>query len=275
MLYRREVSISGRSNMVKRRDESWRPPLFRASNSLLSRLTFALRRIFDLQTSSIWHDLSVELPGVDGRAVDVGCGAQPYRCLFSADAEYIGIDTADAKSHFGYSMPDTRYFEGTIWPVADASVNFLLCTETLEHVLDFEGFLHEAARCLVPGGRILLTVPFSARWHYIPYDYWRFTPSSLDSLLSRAGFVDIAVYARGNAVTVACYKTMALILLLLMPQGRSRPAGMALRLVGLPFLPLFLVLGIIGNLSLLGRGGDDCLGYTALATKSGQGGASG
>jgi hypothetical protein len=108
MLYRREVSVIRRSNMVKRRGESWRPALFSASNSLVSRLTFALRRVFDLQASSIWHDLSVELPGVEGTALDVGCGAQPYRCLFSTDAEYIGIDNADAKSHFGYSMPDTR-----------------------------------------------------------------------------------------------------------------------------------------------------------------------
>jgi hypothetical protein len=223
--------------------------------------------MFDLQASSIWRDLSMELSEARGTVVDVGCGAQPYRPLFHPDVEYIGIDTAEAKSHFGYSIPDTRYFSGTTWPVADESVNLVLCTETLEHVLDTAGFLREAARCLVPGGKMVMTVPFSARWHYIPYDYWRFTPSSLQHILKDAGFTDIAVYARGNAVTVACYKVIALILVLLMPQGKPPLAAAGLRILGVPFLPLFVLLGIVGNLSLSGQGGDDCLGYTVLATK--------
>ncbi len=257
-----------RLNMLSRQGESWRPPLFSASKSLASRLTFALRRIFDLQTSSIWSDLSAELADARGVVVDVGCGAQPYRSLFGTEVEYIGIDSADAEARFGYSVPDTRYFTGKTWPLADQSVNFVLCTETLEHVLDTREFLGEAARCLVPGGNIVITVPFAARWHYIPYDYWRFTPSSLQHLLKDAGFADIAVYARGNAVTVACYKTIALILLLLMPQGKPPLAAIGLRVLSVPFLPFFLVLGIIGNLSLLGKGGDDCLGYTTVARKA-------
>lgn len=254
--------------MVSRQGESWRPPLFSASNDLVSRAAFFLRRACDLQTSSIWRDLSKELAGVKGTVVDVGCGAQPYRSLFPRNLTYIGIDTVDAKAHFGYSVPDTRYFAGDVWPLDDASVDFVLCTETLEHVLNSEAFLAEAARCLVLGGRILLTVPFSARWHYIPYDYWRFTPSSLQHLLQGAGFTDTAVYARGNEVTVACYKVNALILALLMPQGRGVLTSLGLRILGLPLVPLFLLLGFIGNLSLMGRGGDDCLGYTALARKA-------
>ncbi len=254
--------------MVNRQRETWRPPSFRASKSLSSRLIFALRRSFDLQTSSIWQDLAAELPEARGIVVDVGCGAQPYRALLRGDVEYIGIDTADAESRFGYSVPGTKYFEGSTWPLGDCSVNYVLCTETLEHVLDVPAFLNEAARCLTPGGRILATVPFSARWHYIPYDYWRFTPSSLSKLLDSAGFTDIAVYARGNAVTIASYKTMALILLLLMPQAKRPLAAFALRLLSVPFLPLFLILAVVGQVSLLGQGGDDCLGYTILATKA-------
>lgn len=258
-----------RLNMVSRQRENWRPPLFSASQSLLSRLIFFLRLCFDLQAASIWRDLAAELPDARGTVVDVGCGAQPYRSMFHPDVEYTGIDTADAQAHFGYAVPETKYFEGTTWPLADRSVNYILCTETLEHVLDVRGFLNEAARCLAPGGRILLTVPFSARWHYIPYDYWRFTPSSLDALLSSAGFVDVRVYARGNALTVACYKTIALILLLAMPQDKSALTRIVLRLISLPFLPLFLLLAVIGQISLLGKGGDDCLGYTAVATRNG------
>ena len=90
-----------------------------------------------------------------------------------------------------------------------------------EHVPEPGAFLAEASRCLRPGGRLLLTVPFAARWHYIPHDYWRFTPSGLERLLSAAGFRDAAIYARGNSLTVACYKAMALMLPLLLPQQQG------------------------------------------------------
>ena len=119
-------------------------------------------------------------------------------------------------------MPDTTYFSGDHWPVENATVNVVLCTETLEHVLETRRFLGEAARCLAPGGTLLLTIPFAARWHFIPYDYWRFTPSSLNHLLTTTGFHSTRVYARGNACTVACYKVMTLLLLLLMPQNVSK-----------------------------------------------------
>jgi SAM-dependent methyltransferase len=205
---------------------------------------------------------------VRGTALDVGCGAQPFRQLFHRSARYIGIDTIDAKARFDYEVPDTLYYDGRAWPADDRSVDFILCTEALEHVYDTRQFLAEARRCLAHGGRVLFTVPFAARWHYIPYDYWRFTPSALKSVLTEAGFRSVAVYARGNEITVACYKVMALILPLLLPQGKGRVAAIALRPAGILFIPVFFLLAACGNLSLRGRGGDDCLGYTVLAEGS-------
>ena len=257
-----------RSSMLDQTPESWRPPLFTALKNWVDRLMFTLRRLVDLQAVSIWADLSQELATVRGRVLDVGCGAQPYRCLFQPQVKYLGIDTTDAKSHFGYEVPDTKYFEGTAWPVSNCCIDFVLCTEALEHVPNPAQFLTEAARCLVTGGRILITGPFSARWHLIPYDYWRFTPSALRDLLTAAVFQNISVYARGNAVTVASYKVKALILPLLVPQGHPLLAAIGLRLLGVLFLPAFLVLAAIGNLSLLGTGGNDCLGYTSKAEKA-------
>lgn len=252
--------------MVGHREEGWRPPLL-APNQNRRSVAAALRRYFDLQVGSIWNDLAVELATARGVALDVGCGAQPYRALFPPDVTYVGIDTADAKAHFGYEMPDTLYYAGDVWPIAPSSVDLVLCTETLEHVSDPPAFLAEAFRCLKPGGRLLLTVPFAARWHFIPYDYWRFTPSGLHKLLTEAGFTDVAVYARGNALTVACYKVMALCLPLLFPQTDAPIRALLLRLLGLLTLPLFLPLAVIANLSLRGQGGDDCLGYTATARR--------
>jgi len=105
--------------------------------------------------------------------------AQPYRPLLPPGARYRAIDVAVAGEAFGYDLPDTEYFEGDRWPVDDTSIDVVLATETLEHVPEPKVFLAEARRVLRPGGRIVLTVPFAARWHYIPHDYWRYTPSSL------------------------------------------------------------------------------------------------
>jgi SAM-dependent methyltransferase len=263
-------AFKGRRNLVAASSESWRPQLFGKTTTPLSRFFAAARRFFDIQAGSAWRDLHAVLPSLQGTVLDVGCGAQPFRSLVNPHATYQGIDTDEAKAHFGYEMPNTTYFSGDIWPVAAASANVVLCTETLEHVFDTRRFLAEAARCLAPGGTLLLTVPFAARWHFIPYDYWRFTPSSLNQLLTAAGFHNVGVYARGNACTVACYKLMTLLLLLLMPQTASRISGLLLRLAGLMSLPLFFLLAVVANLSLRGRGGDDCLGYTVFAVRSGQ-----
>jgi SAM-dependent methyltransferase len=256
-----------RTNMASRQAELWRPPVHRSSGTRVQRAVTRIRRFLDLQMGSIWGDVSAELPLVRGDALDVGCGSQPFRELFDPSVRYTGIDTIHAKSHFGYEMPDTTYYDGAVWPTQDGSVDFVLCTEALEHVEDTGSFLREAFRSLVPGGRLLLTVPFSARWHFVPYDYWRFTPSALNLVLSAAGFKEISVYARGNEITVACYKVMALLLPLLIPQGKGPLATLCRRLVVVPFLPLLGVLAAVGNLSMYGTGGEDCLGYTVLAEK--------
>jgi SAM-dependent methyltransferase len=197
--------------------------------------------------------------------LDIGCGAQPLRSLLPDGITYIGIDIAESQERFGYRNPDTRYFEGNVWPVEDASVDLAFATETLEHVDDPAQFLSEAHRVLKPGGRLILTVPFAARWHFVPYDYWRYTPASLDLLLRGAGLADVRVYARGNAVTVAAYKDMALILPLLLPQAGSGGERIARRVAGVAASPLLLALAAVANLSLRRDGGDDCLGYTAFA----------
>ena len=257
-----------RHNMIHRTAERWRPPLFSSSTTWLARTSAGVRRFLDLQAGSIWRDLKAELARPHSSVLDVGCGAQPYRMLVHAADRYAGIDIADAKDYFGYEVPDTTYYTGDRWPVNDASAGLVLCTETLEHVRDPGVFLKEAARACRPGGKLLLTVPFAARWHFKPHDYWRYTPSSLRDLLEEQGFGDIFVFARGNHVTVACYKAMALMLPLLMPSRKRPVKNIFLRLLGLLLSPLLLVLAVIANISLATtRGGDDCLGFTAIATR--------
>ena len=259
-----------RPNLLERRCERWRPPLFASSENRLRRLIHAARRLFDLQAASLWTDLKALLPNCHGTVLDVGCGAQPYRRLLPLAAVYLGIDTVEAKQAFGYEVPDTQYFAGAVWPVSDATIDFVLATETLEHVRNPKQFVAEAHRCLRTGGTLILTVPFAARWHYIPYDYWRFTPSALELLLKDEGFTDVCVFARGNEVTVACYKGMGVILPLLGGRGHCFAGTVLRRAVGLMLSPLLVPLALVAHLSLRCRGGDDCLGYTALARRCGK-----
>ena len=171
-----------RRNQLDRATETWRPPLFKPVKTRSDHWLAAARRFLDLQAGSIWRDLRQLVPESRGVILDVGCGAQPYRSLVDPVASYRGIDYADAQRHFGYSMPDTTYYEGDRWPVSDASVDVVLSTETLEHVPDppYSWPKHSVASS--PAGSLILTVPFAARWHFIPHDYWRFTPSGLQRL---------------------------------------------------------------------------------------------
>ena len=258
--------VRARRNLAQSTTEGFRPPLFRPNTSWRNRLENRLRRFLDLQMGTIWRDLRPELATAQGSVLDIGCGAQVYRDLVPDSVAYQGIDTQDAQARFEYSVPDTQYFAGDDWGVPEASFDTALCTEVLEHIPDPVALLARTWRCLRPGGRLLLTVPFAARWHFIPHDYWRYTPSGLHLLLTAAGFEDIHIAARGTPVTVACYKAMALLLGLLFGSDAAPPSA-ASRLVGVACLPVLGLLAALGNLSLLADHGDDCLGYTVIAQR--------
>lgn len=256
-----------RRNLVDTAAEDFKPPVFKPNVSTRNRMENWLRRFLDLQAGSAWRDLRHELKQARGSLIDIGCGAQVYRSLVLPEVVYRGIDTSDARTRFGYDVPDTTYFDGDDWGIADGTFDTALCTEVLEHIPDPATFLARTCRCLRPGGRLILTVPFAARWHFIPYDYWRYTPSGLHLLLTAAGFNEVRVLARGNPVTVACYKSMSLMLMLLFGSGGTLN-GLVKRVIGVLLLPVLGILACIANLSLLADWGDDCLGYTVTARRA-------
>lgn len=254
-----------RRNLLGGVHEYFRPPAITRSATRQQRIAAYIRRLLDLQYRSIQNDLKSELPLARGTVLDAGCGAQPYRWLLPEGVKYIGMDIVDAREKFGYAQPDTLYYSGHVWPIESSSVDFVLSTETLEHVIEPASFLAEAYRCLRPGGRLLLTVPFAARWHFIPNDYWRFTPSGIEHLLSKAGFEEIRVFGRGNSVTVACYKAMTLYLGWAWPQGKGVLWQVLSVLIALILSPFFLLLAAIANVSLAWDGENDYLGLTVTA----------
>jgi SAM-dependent methyltransferase len=162
--------------------------------------------------------------------LDVGAGQAPYRELFG-HCEYI---TADWKRslHTHTSEVDIPASADAL-TVDDACVDAVLLTQVLEHVADPATVLHEAARVLRPGGRVFLTVPFVWELHELPFDYWRFTPPTLERLLVDAGFAEIEVQPRND-----CFTTIAQLLQNVgsamgrAPDGRDAERAVAAELLG-------------------------------------------
>jgi SAM-dependent methyltransferase len=123
------------------------------------------------------------------RVLDAGAGTAPYRPLFG-HCDYVTQDwpgTLHEAARRADVVADLHDL-----PMTDASFGFVLCTEVLEHVADPERVLRELRRVLVPGGGLLVTVPFVGELHEEPHDHWRFTSHGLAATLARSGFGAIA-----------------------------------------------------------------------------------
>lgn len=127
-------------------------------------------------------------PKLHGVVVDLACGVMPYKEYLQSDSidKYIGIDIEPTEYH-NQVKPD-YYWDGKIIPLDDASVNFVIATEFLEHYFDTNHVLTEIQRVLKTGGTFFFTVPSVWPLHEAPYDYHRFTPFALEEHFKKAGF---------------------------------------------------------------------------------------
>ncbi len=114
-----------------------------------------------------------------GKIIDLGCGFRSHNKYFKNS-----IITMDANEK---ANPDILGSVESI-PVPSFSFDCAILTEVLEHVPHPELALQEIQRILKKNGLLYLTVPFHWGLHYLPNDYYRFTPHSLRSLLQENGF---------------------------------------------------------------------------------------
>jgi SAM-dependent methyltransferase len=78
----------------------------------------------------------------------------------------------------------------------------VICEQVLEHVPDPFGAAENLLRLCVPGGLAIVSTPFLIKLHELVewrmFDYWRFTPRGMRTMLERAGFEIEAVESWGN-----------------------------------------------------------------------------
>jgi SAM-dependent methyltransferase len=177
--------------------------------------------------------------------------------------KYYGIDIVGAKD-FGYDNRDITSFDGKHIPFENQLFDAVICTEVLEHVQDYQSLIDEIYRVSKKNADMIVTVPWSARYHYIPHDYFRYAPGSLKIMFSK--FAEVKIRPRGTDLSVIGSKLIVLFFRGFFPDR-------AWKYIFLPILilclPLLVIAVLVAHLAIIfGIGSeDDPLGYTLIVKK--------
>jgi SAM-dependent methyltransferase len=139
-------------------------------------------------------------PYLTGSLLDAGCGARRYKDMF-ATKEFVGIEINDKFSPD--VVGDLREM-----PFKGGKFDSILNNQVLEHVGDTNAVFSEFHRVLKKGGHLCITVPFIARTHEVPHDYWRFSEYGLRFLFKRHGFEEVIIQNMGGFLTTQAYLWM-------------------------------------------------------------------
>lgn len=146
-------------------------------------------------------------PGFGLRVLEVGPGTGALMRFFSSKGHDVtGLDLSPAvalaiQAKFGLPVA-TENLDAHLERVGVARYDLVLMCHVVEHMSDPAGAIHSVAALLKAGGRAYVAVPNMESWHshcrgwsgYEPYHLHYFTRSSLQRLLSRAGFCIQRVY---------------------------------------------------------------------------------
>jgi SAM-dependent methyltransferase len=134
---------------------------------------------------------------LNGDLLDFGCGAKPYKQLFSHCKSYVGVDYEGAgHSHTGEEIE--YFYNGKTLPFTNESFDSIFASEVFEHLFNLSEIIPELNRVMKTGGRLLVTCPFAWPEHEKPYDYARYTLFALTSVLEANGFKMIKTDKSGN-----------------------------------------------------------------------------
>jgi SAM-dependent methyltransferase len=238
-------------------------------------LLFYCRCIVDFQLYTIFKHLKKRLPDYNGKVLDIGCGNSPFKFLIDeSKACYTGIDIENADK-FDYHNLEKTVFDGENIPYEQESFDNIILTEVLEHIENPEKIISEMYRVLKYGGEAIVTIPWSARVHFEPYDFCRYTPFKLEKLFS--DFQDVKIFNRGTDINsviskliVIFMRNAAICLKIGSIKGIKHKMFLPFNIVfSIAFFPILLLAIGISHLELLLKLGseNDPLGYTIIAKK--------
>jgi 2-polyprenyl-3-methyl-5-hydroxy-6-metoxy-1,4-benzoquinol methylase len=221
----------------------------------------------------VWMDGDISFHAMrgHGRLLDVGCnegrGLQIYqRNGFEVKGLELNERAARAARQKGFCV----YTESLEEFRPQQPYDIVVLSNVLEHSLDPQAMLKNAARILGPGGKIWISCPNAKSWlrsafgkywinWHVPFHISFFSRNCLSGLLNKTGFDNIVI----NQITPALWVSSSLIARASVVEGQATTLLRSVRLVPtLVFLIRVLFFPILSIGNLLGRG--DCLVVTAI-----------
>lgn len=122
--------------------------------------------------------------------LDVGAGNSPYHGFFREKVKRV------------ISLDRTILGKATVLgdaekiPFKDRSMDFILCTQALEHIQNPWEAIREIYRVLNFGGTVFLSTHGIWEIHPSPKDYWRFNPDGFESMFRN--YKDVRIIPNGG-----------------------------------------------------------------------------
>ncbi len=125
-----------------------------------------------------------------GRLLNAGCGEGLYSAFlesFGELSEIVDMDLTLPQVAARRSDPRHRDIAGSLTelPLAEGEVDWVLCTEVIEHVADDEAAARELGRVLKSGGFALISVPTPPAPHDPAHVREGYTLAALSELLAK------------------------------------------------------------------------------------------
>jgi hypothetical protein len=209
-----------------------------------------LRWLVDLHYATIFNEV-VRAHSLTSstRVLDFGSGMAPWKRIFKKSL-YRTLDAFEDADFKSISEVPSEF-----------KADVVLLLEVLEHVEDPSSVLRSIKTCLLDQtGELWLSVPFQARVHPCPKDFYRWTEDGLRKILIESGFEIIESRARGSDWALLCSKWIYFL------SRRLYPLQTGTVLWGL-LIGLIPLAAALGHLSLAFRFGytDDTMGWFVRA----------
>ena len=152
--------------------------------------------------------LSSAVTPIGGDVLEIGTGGSTTGMAMYGRGDYHFVPTdVHVGDKYPYTLPEVVQFD-VLNPACDLIKTFpqwdlILCNQVLEHLPEVRLAVRNMYNLLKVGGVLVITTPFMYRIHETDpgtgiveedmKDYWRFTPSGLDLILSNSGFTEYSV----------------------------------------------------------------------------------